>query len=79
MKSVNYCKFQMAHRKGYSTQMVLLNLVNGIRRAVDKGRGALQLCWRSTYQKRSTPSTTPPRLIVLATCSASVTQPIPVN
>ena len=38
MKSANYCKFQSAYRKGYSTETALLRVVNDIQRAAGNGR-----------------------------------------
>jgi len=36
-KSVNYCKFQSAYRKGHSTKMALPGLINDIQRAAGNG------------------------------------------
>ena len=38
MKSANYCKFQLAYRKGYSIETTLLRLLNDIERAAGQGR-----------------------------------------
>ena len=37
MKSANYCKFQSAYQKGYSTETALLRVVNDIQRAAGQG------------------------------------------
>ena len=36
--TAKYCKFQSAYRKGYSTETVLLRVVNDIQRAAGNGR-----------------------------------------
>jgi len=38
MKSANYCKFQSAYRKDYSTERALLRVSNDIQRAAGNGR-----------------------------------------